>query len=65
MLTQEGTVESNDWQGKIMRGFRRIQSETTVRQNMGRMLWLLATEDGENPQVMLIQSDDVRGKITS
>jgi hypothetical protein len=25
-------------------GFRRIQSETTVRQNMGRTLWWLATE---------------------
>jgi hypothetical protein len=27
-----------------LRGFRRIQSETTVRQNMGTMFWSLATE---------------------
>jgi hypothetical protein len=32
-------VESNDWRGKIAHGFRRIQSETTVRQKMGRTLW--------------------------
>jgi hypothetical protein len=28
-------------------GFRRIQSETTVRENMGRTLWWLATETME------------------
>jgi hypothetical protein len=46
--------------------FRRIESETTVRQNMGRILWCLASRhggDGENPGAMLIQGDDVRGKI--
>jgi hypothetical protein len=37
-------VESNDWLGKIVHGFRRIQSETTVRQNMGRTLWWLVME---------------------
>jgi hypothetical protein len=29
----------NEW-----RGFKRIQSETTVRENMGRMFWRVATE---------------------
>jgi len=37
-------VESNDWRGKIAHGFRRIQSETTVRQNMWRTLLWLVTE---------------------
>jgi len=57
-------VESIDWLGNIVGGFRRIQSETRVRQNMGRTHWSLATEDGENPRAM-IQSDDVQGKIVS
>jgi hypothetical protein len=37
-------VESNNWGGEIGRGFRRIQSDTIVRQNMGRTLWWLSTE---------------------
>jgi hypothetical protein len=37
-------VESNDWRRKIERGFRRIQSDTTVRQNMGWTLWSLGME---------------------
>jgi hypothetical protein len=37
-------VESNDWRGRIARGFRMIQSDTTVRENMGRTFWWLAIE---------------------
>ena len=33
-------VESNDWRGKIMW----IQENTTVRENIGKTLWWLATE---------------------
>jgi hypothetical protein len=30
--------------GRWRHGFKRIQSETTVRENMGRTFWWLATE---------------------
>jgi hypothetical protein len=56
--------ESNDSRGKITSGFRTIvQSDTTVRQNMGRTFWRLATDssDGEYPRPMLIQGGDMRG----
>jgi hypothetical protein len=47
----------DDGDGRWRCGFRRIQSETTVRQNMGRKLW--STENGENPCAMLIQGNNV------
>jgi len=56
-------VECNDWRGKIECGFRRIQSDTTVRQNMGRMFWWLATRVMVNilRAESLIQGDNMRG----
>jgi hypothetical protein len=61
-------TDSRGWKATICEGrwcrFRRIQSVTTVRENMGRILWCLASRDrgdGENPGAMLIQGDDVRG----
>jgi hypothetical protein len=41
LAMDDGSVDSN---------FKRIQSETTVRENMGRTFWWLATEviDREN-----------------
>jgi hypothetical protein len=70
-------VESNYWRGKIERGFKiRIQSETTVRQNMGRTHWLLATEamvkilgNADSRRRCArdgferVESNDLRGKI--
>jgi hypothetical protein len=53
-------VNGDHLQGMMVwHGFGRIQSETTVRQKMGRTLWWLASrdgdDDGENSPAMLIQ----------
>jgi hypothetical protein len=46
-------VQSNDWRGKIMW----IQENTTVRENMGRTLWWLATEMMEMMEKILGDAD--------
>jgi hypothetical protein len=38
-------------------GFRKIQSETTVREHMGRTLWWLATEMIEMMEKILSDAD--------
>jgi hypothetical protein len=46
-------IESNDWGGKIMW----IQENTTVRENMGKTLWWLATEMMEMMEKILGDAD--------
>jgi hypothetical protein len=46
-------VERNDWRGKIVRGFRRIQSNYSQTEYGKNALVVGDSCDGENPQVML------------
>jgi hypothetical protein len=69
---KNGTIGDGRWRC----GFKRIQSETTVRENMGRTFWWLATEmmekllgdaDSRRPcagdEFERVESNDWRGKI--